>query len=74
MLNQSGWGGGSSGSPFGQDMDLAGYLAQEGFFQKGTFWSHIATETVSVPEPTSTVGLLGFSLLGLGLRRTRKSN
>ncbi|MEM9928025.1 MAG: NF038122 family metalloprotease [Cyanobacteria bacterium P01_D01_bin.50] len=83
MLNQYGWGGGSGGGNgggngggggFGQEMHLADFLAQGGWFQKGTFFSHMPTEMVSVPEPTSIVGLLGFGLLGLGLRQKRKSN
>ncbi|MEM9928026.1 MAG: NF038122 family metalloprotease, partial [Cyanobacteria bacterium P01_D01_bin.50] len=77
MLNQYGWGGGSgggnggggggngggNGGGFGQYMDLADYLTQQGLFQMGsagTLWSHMPTEVASVPEPTSIMGLFGF--------------
>ncbi|MEO1432002.1 MAG: NF038122 family metalloprotease [Cyanobacteria bacterium J06633_8] len=86
MLKQSGWGGGSGGGSgggndngggFGQNMDLADYLAQQGLFQMGNagaLWSKTQAKVASVPEPTSILGLFGFGLLGLGWQRKRKSN
>ena len=76
MLNQYRWGRGSSGNTrFRQDQYLVDYLAQEGLFQDGVLWSHTPTETTSVPEPASTAGFFGLSLLGFlaGKRRSGKS-
>jgi len=41
MFNQYRWGGASTSSNFHQGMDLPDYLAQQGFFQKGAFWSYM---------------------------------
>ncbi|BAY81223.1 hypothetical protein NIES267_06980 [Calothrix parasitica NIES-267] len=75
MFNQYGWGGSGRGrSGFRQDMDLADYLAQEGLFQKGAFWSHMQANKASVPEPSSILGLLGLGLFikGYPRRKTTK--
>ncbi len=74
MFNQHGWRGRNSNrNRFRQGVDLADFLAQEGLFQRGAFWSHMEAETASVPEPSSILGFLGLGLFMKGCSRKRKS-
>ncbi|BAY62412.1 hypothetical protein NIES22_24860 [Calothrix brevissima NIES-22] len=74
MFNQSRWGGTTTTTTFNQTTELADFLAQQGFFQQGTFWSHLPAESASVPEPTTTAGLFALGLLGLAMHRQKKFN
>ncbi|MBD2204487.1 PEP-CTERM sorting domain-containing protein [Calothrix sp. FACHB-1219] len=74
MFKQSRWGGTTTTTTFNQNMKLTDFLAQEGLFQKGTFWSHMPAESTSVPEPTTMAGLFTLGLLGLAMGRQKKFN
>ena len=86
LFNQYGWGrgngngnGNGNGSKFRQEVSLAQNLSDSGFFQVGVFQqkfdlnAHKSSVSASVPEPTSTVGLLGLGLLGLVCSKKRNS-
>lgn len=74
MLNQSRWGGTTTTTTYNQTQDLADYLRQEGLFQVGALWdTYDEAEPQQVPEPSTVLGLIGLSLLGLRLRKQKIS-
>ncbi len=80
MFVQNTWGSastGSTGSTYTQQGTLVESLYQAGFFEVGLFQQKFDfdahSSAASVPEPTSTVALLGLGLVGFVCGRKRNS-